>query len=60
VTGVTEIGQIATPPIAKRTAEVLGGGLTLSCPPQGGTVVTLSLPIQPAAHAEQRAQHARA
>jgi signal transduction histidine kinase len=47
-------------PIAKRTAEMHGGGLTLSCPPEGGTVVTLSLPIHAAAHAEQRPQHARA
>jgi PAS domain S-box-containing protein len=32
-------------PIAKRTAEMHGGALTLDCPPGGGTIVTLSLPI---------------
>jgi len=32
-------------PIAKRTAEMHGGALTLDCPPANGTVVTLSLPI---------------
>ena len=32
-------------PIAKRTAEMHGGTLTLDCPPGGGTIVTLSLPV---------------
>jgi PAS domain S-box-containing protein len=31
-------------PIAKRTAEMHGGALTLDCPRGGGTIVTLSLP----------------
>ena len=39
-------------PIAKRTAEMHGGALTLDCPPGGGTIVTLSLPID--ARARQR------
>ena len=46
-------------PIAKRTAEMHGGGLALTCPPEGGTVVTLSLPIQTPARTEPRSQHAR-
>jgi PAS domain S-box-containing protein len=32
-------------PIAKRTAERHGGTLTLDCPPDGGTVATLTLPL---------------
>ena len=32
-------------PIAKRTAEMHGGSLTLTCPPEGGTVVVLLVPI---------------
>jgi PAS domain S-box-containing protein len=36
-------------PIARRTAELHGGSLVLSCPPEGGTVVTMTLPIRPAA-----------
>jgi signal transduction histidine kinase len=32
-------------PIAKRTAEMHGGTLELSCPAEGGTVVRLALPI---------------
>jgi PAS domain S-box-containing protein len=35
-------------PIARRTAELHGGSLTLDCPDAGGTVVTLTLPILPA------------
>ena len=35
-------------PIARRTAELHGGTLTLECPPGGGTLVTMSLPIRPA------------
>jgi PAS domain S-box-containing protein len=34
-------------PIAKRTAERHGGSLTLDCPPDGGTVATLTLPMDP-------------
>ena len=33
-------------PIATRTAELHGGSLELACPPGGGTVVTLTVPIQ--------------
>jgi two-component system CheB/CheR fusion protein len=33
-------------PIARRTAELHGGTLTLECPAAGGTVVRLSLPIE--------------
>ena len=36
-------------PIARRTAELHGGLLALDCPDGGGTVVTLTLPILPAA-----------
>jgi PAS domain S-box-containing protein len=32
-------------PIAKRTAEMHGGTLSLACPQRGGTIVTLSLPV---------------
>jgi signal transduction histidine kinase len=31
-------------PIAKRTAELHGGSLTVDCPADGGTLVTVSLP----------------
>jgi len=34
-------------PIARRTAELHGGTLTLDCPAVGGTIVTMSLPIRP-------------
>ena len=34
-------------PIARRTVELHGGSLTLDCPPEGGTVVTMTLPIRP-------------
>jgi len=34
-------------PIARRTAERHGGNLTLACPPEGGTVATLTLPMHP-------------
>ena len=34
-------------PIARRTAELHGGTLTLDCPAAGGTIVTMSLPIRP-------------
>jgi PAS domain S-box-containing protein len=33
-------------PIAKRTAELHGGTLTLACPPEGGTVFTLAVPMR--------------
>jgi two-component system, sporulation sensor kinase A len=36
-------------PIARRTAELHGGSLTLECPDRGGTVVNILLPISPAA-----------
>ena len=42
-------------PIAKRTAELHGGSLTLACPESGGTVVTLRLPVRPAAVQRQSA-----
>ena len=35
-------------PIAKRTAELHGGSLKVDCPPDGGTLVTLELPLRPA------------
>jgi signal transduction histidine kinase len=35
-------------PIAKRTAELHGGSLTIDCPEGDGTVVTVTLPIRPA------------
>ena len=35
-------------PIARRTAELHGGSLTLACPETGGTVITITLPIRPA------------
>ena len=34
-------------PIARRTAELHGGTLTLECPPEGGTTVSLALPLRP-------------
>jgi PAS domain S-box-containing protein len=46
-------------PIARRTAELHGGSLSLDCPADGGTVVTLNLPIRPqmaATHGADRAQ----
>lgn len=33
--------------IARRSVELHGGSLTLTCPPQGGTVVTAVLPLRP-------------
>ena len=33
-------------PIARRTAELHGGTLTLECPPGGGTVITLAIPLR--------------
>jgi len=46
-------------PIAKRTAERHGGNLTLDCPPGGGTVATITLPLQPAASASSSHHEAR-
>ena len=56
-------------PIARRTAELHGGALTLECPPEGGTVVTMNLPIRPSrpatapgsapGHAQTRPESAR-
>jgi PAS domain S-box-containing protein len=43
-------------PIARRTAELHGGSLTLECPDTGGTIVTLSLP---APQAQIRPESAR-
>ncbi len=40
-------------PIARRTAELHGGTLTIDCPPDGGTVLTLTLPRRPMAPAHQ-------
>jgi PAS domain S-box-containing protein len=34
-------------PIARRTAELHGGSLTLTCAAEGGTAVTLTLPLHP-------------
>lgn len=39
-------------PIARRTAELHGGWITLECPAVGGTVVTLALPTEPAKRSE--------
>jgi PAS domain S-box-containing protein len=35
-------------PIARRTAELHGGSLTVRCPPEGGTVMAVRLPVRPA------------
>jgi len=37
--------------IARRTAEMHGGTLTLACPPAGGTVMTLTIPTVPVGQA---------
>jgi len=37
-------------PIAKRTAEMHGGSLTLSCPPEGGTAVVLLVSMTSTGH----------
>jgi PAS domain S-box-containing protein len=34
-------------PIARRTAELHGGTLSIDCPAEGGTVVTVTLPLRP-------------
>jgi PAS domain S-box-containing protein len=41
-------------PIARRTAELHGGTLTLSSPETGGSVFTLTLPMHALAHLEER------
>jgi two-component system CheB/CheR fusion protein len=41
-------------PIAKRTAEMHGGSLTLDCPATGGTVVTIALPLAGVTQPETR------
>ena len=49
-------------PIARRTAELHGGSLTLECPAEGGTIVTMTLPLRPAmppAHPEASPQAQR-
>jgi two-component system CheB/CheR fusion protein len=39
-------------PIARRTAELHGGSLTLDCPPDAGTLVTMTVPVAPAMAAD--------
>ena len=34
-------------PIARRTAELHGGSLSFTCPPHGGTIMTVHLPLRP-------------
>ena len=46
-------------PIARRTVELHGGSLTLDCPPAGGTIVTMSLPIRPAVSTGDRVAQAQ-
>jgi len=41
-------------PIARRTAELHGGTLTLSSPETGGSVFTLTLPVHALTHLEER------
>jgi PAS domain S-box-containing protein len=41
-------------PIARRTAELHGGALTYTCPPDGGTIMTLALPLRPDGAREDR------
>jgi PAS domain S-box-containing protein len=45
-------------PIAKRTAELHGGSLTIDCPAGGGTVVTVTLPIRPLQDVPDRSDQA--
>ena len=42
-------------PIARRTAELHGGTLTLACPETGGTCFTLTMPLRAPAEASPRA-----
>jgi two-component system CheB/CheR fusion protein len=42
-------------PIAKRTAELHGGRLTLACPGEGGTLVTMVLPLAAKTSADAQA-----
>jgi PAS domain S-box-containing protein len=46
-------------PIARRTAELHGGSVTLDCPETGGTVVTVTLPVRPAATPSHDQRNAR-
>jgi PAS domain S-box-containing protein len=41
-------------PTAKRVIERHGGTIAIECPPTGGTVVTVSLPVDPLAQAARR------
>jgi len=41
-------------PTAKRLIERHGGNITIDCPPTGGTIVTVSLPVDPLAQAARR------
>jgi signal transduction histidine kinase len=34
-------------PIARRSVELHGGQLSIDCPPDGGTLVTVALPLHP-------------
>src|SRR5687767_162349 len=45
-------------PIARRTAELHGGSLTIDCPEGDGTVVTVTLPIRPATIVSGTVAHA--
>jgi PAS domain S-box-containing protein len=46
-------------PIAKRSAELHGGSLTLTCPEGGGTLATLTLPLPAAANRPGSARTSR-
>jgi two-component system CheB/CheR fusion protein len=47
-------------PIARRTADMHGGTLTLACPATGGTVMTMTLPVPRAAQARPSGRPAAA
>jgi signal transduction histidine kinase len=38
-------------PIARRTTELHGGSLSMECPPEGGTIMTVTLPLRASAAA---------
>jgi signal transduction histidine kinase len=38
-------------PIARRTTELHGGSLSMDCPPGGGTIMTVTLPLRASAAA---------
>ncbi|MEQ1858194.1 MAG: ATP-binding protein [Longimicrobiales bacterium] len=44
-------------PIAKRTIELHGGSLTLTCPPSGGTLVRIELPLEPPVTSPEPPRH---